>query len=73
MALSNDYFKLPNGTSVAVDAASPTRVVFTLTPVDGPAESFVWQEGPDQIVSGVSTSQDVIDSVNEYKRRNDLT
>lgn len=72
MAIANDHFELPNGTTVSVDAASADRVVFTVTPVDGPAESFVWQAEPDQIITGISTSQDLIDAVNEYKRRNTI-
>ena len=72
MALANDSFNLPNGTTVAVDAASPARVVFTITPTQAPAESFVWQADSDQIITGISTSQDIFDAVKEYKRRNEL-
>lgn len=72
MALSSDSFKLPDGTTVEVDAASESRIIFLVTTSAGHAESFVWQPGSNQITSGVSPSQEVVDAVEEYKRRNGL-
>lgn len=72
MALSSDSFQLPDGTTVEVDAASENRVVFVVTTSAGHSESFVWQLESNQITSGVSPSQEVVDAVEEYKRRNSL-
>ena len=72
MALSSDSFKLPDGTTVSVDAASESRIVFVVTNAEGHTESFVWQQESNQITSGVSPSQEVVDAVEEYKRRNGL-
>ena len=72
MALSNDSFELPDGTKVSVDAASENRIVFSVTNSAGHVESFVWQPGSNQITSGVSPSQEVVDAVEEYKKRNGL-
>lgn len=72
MRLPADKFRLKNGTVATIDPVSNREIILLLKTSSNRVEAFGWDTFTNEFQGG-NISQDCINAVGEYKRRNELT